>query len=177
MFKRLLVLLLLLTGQARAQGPWQHYNLDVSLEIPPGWKIIQGPVMLSLDPKQRMKGERRPNFGLTWQQSPPPLDDFQRQLVEMIGQKGGTLLASQRLKLCGYPALRVKARMPEKAFQITAEIFLIRVDNSAGYQIICESMQMDTAAAEPVFARILASLRVGPRPRAKQLPVKNDQAT
>ena len=176
MFKRLLLLLLLLTGLAHAKGPWRHYNLNVSLEIPPGWKIIQGPVMLSLDPKQPLKGERRPNFGLTWQQCPPHLDDFQRQLVELIRQKGGTLLSSQRVRVCGYPALRVKARLPEKSVQFTNDIILIRVDDAAGYQIICESMQMDTAAAEPVFARILASLRVGPRMRSKQLPIKNDQS-
>ena len=170
----MLILLVLLTGLAHAKGPWQHYNLDVSLEIPPDWKIIQGPVMLSLDPKQRLKGERRPNFGLTWQQSPPALDVYQRQLVEAVREKGGTLLATQRVKVCGYPALRVKARMPEKAFQITADIILVRVSDFGGYQILCESMQMDTAAAEPIFARILSSLRVGPRPHARPLPVKNE---
>ena len=167
-------LLLLLTGLAPAKPRWQHYNLDVSLNVPPGWKIIQGPVMLSLDPKQKMKGERRPKFGLTWQQAPPTLDDFQRQITDAIAKKGGTLLSAQRLKISNYPALRVKARIPEKGFQISAEIVLIRVDDFAGYQVLCESMQVDTAVADPFFAQILGSLRVGPRPRKKQLPVVND---
>lgn len=169
-----LLLLLLLSGLAPARPRWQHYNLNVSLDVPADWKIIQGPVMLSLDPKQRLKGERRPKFGLTWEQNPPTLDEFQRQLLASVSQKGGTLLATQKQKISGYPALMVKARMPEKAFQITAEIWLIRVSDFAGYQIICESMQIDTAAAEPVFARIMASLKVGPRPRASKLPVVND---
>mgnify|MGYP003605497022 CR=1 FL=1 len=166
--------LLLLTGLALARPRWQHYNLDVSLNVPSAWKIIQGPVMLSLDPKQKMKGERRPNFGLTWQQTPPTLDQFQRQITEMVAKKGGTLLSTQRLTISNYPAIRVKSRLPEKAFQITVEVILIRVNDFAGYQIICESMQVDTAAADPYFAEILGSLRVGPRPRAKPLPVVND---
>ena len=172
--KHLFLLLLLLTGLAPAKPRWQHYNLDVSLNVPSGWKIIQGPVMLSLDPKQKMKAERRPNFGLTWQQTPPTLDQFQRQMVDAITKKGGTLLSTQRLKISNYPAVRVKARIPEKVFQITADVLLIRVNDFAGYQVICESTQMDTAAVDPVFAQILDSLRVGPRPRVKPLPVVND---
>ncbi len=168
------LLLLLLTGLALAKPRWQHYNLDVSLNVPSGWKIIQGPVMLGLDPKQKMKGERRPKFSLTWQQSPPTLDEFHRQMVDAVSKQGGTLLSTQRLKISNYPAIRLKARIPEKVFQISADVMLIRVNDFAGYQIICESMQVDTATAEPFFAQILGSLRVGPRPRAKPLPVVND---
>lgn len=171
---RRLFFVLLLSGLAWADKAWQHYSLDVSLTVPTGWKIIQGPVMLGLDPKERMRGERRPKFGLTWQQSPPSLDDFQNQVGASIKQKGGTLLAAQKLKISGYPALKLRARMPEKAFQIDAEIILIRASDFAGYQIISESMSVDTAAAAPTFAKILASLRVGPRPRARQIKVQND---
>ena len=166
--------MLLLTAVAAAEGAWQHYNLDVSLKVPAGWKIIQGPVMLSLDPKQRMKGERRPSFGLTWQQAPPTLEDFQRQVTDSVKQKGGSLVATQKTKVSGYPALRVRARMPEKVFTIAAEIILVRVDQSAGYLITTESMAQDTAAADPAFAQILSSVRLGPRPRKVKLPVKND---
>ena len=147
------LLLLLLAGLAPAKPRWQHYNLDVSLNVPPGWKIIQGPVMLSLDPRQKMKGERRPNFGLTWQQTPPTLDDFQRQITDAIAKKDGTLLSIQRQKISNCPALRVKARLPEKGFQISTEVALIRVGDFAGYQVACESMQVDTARLVLKFAR------------------------
>ena len=169
----LLLLLLLMPVPAQAALPWQHYRLDVSLKIPDGWKIIQGPVMLHLDPKQRMQGERRPKFGLTWQQAPPTLDEFQSQVSASIAKSGGTLLAAQKLKISGYPAIRLRARMPEKVFQFTTELILIRVDAYAGYLITTESMQVDTAAADPIFVQILASLKVGPRPRAKSLKVQN----
>ena len=165
---------MLLTTLAWAEGPWRHYNLDVSLTVPPGWKIIQGPSMLSLDPKQRMQGERRPRFGLTWRQAPPSLDDFQRQAAGSIKQGGGTLVGAHKLKIAGYPALKVRARMPEKVFSITTELILVRVDDYAGYLITTESMAQDTAAADPYFAKILNSLRLGPRIRKAKLPVKNE---
>ncbi|MBS2033924.1 hypothetical protein JST97_03000 [bacterium] len=174
MIRQLAFFLILLTAGALARPRWQHYNLDVSLNVPTGWKIIQGPVMLSLDPKQKLKGERRPNFGLTWQQTPPTLDEFRDRMVKTVAKKGGTLLATQRLVISNYPALLVKARLPEKAFQMEVEVLLIRVDQFAGYQVVCESMHEDAAAVSPVFHQILDDLRVGPRPRAKQLPVVNE---
>lgn len=167
-------LLFLLAGLAMAEGLWQHYNLDVSLTVPRGWKIIQGPVMLDLDPKQRMVAERRPSFKLTWQQGPPTLEDFQRQVVDSVKQKGGSLVFVKTTQVSGYPAVRIRALMPESVFKVTADVILVRVDASAGYMITMESFTQDTGAAEPYFADILQSLRLGPRPRKVKLPVKND---
>lgn len=171
---RYFLVILLLSGLVWADKAWQHYSLDVALTVPTGWKIIQGPVMLQLDPKQPWKGERRPKFGLTWRQSPPGLDQFETEMKAAIRQKGGSLLAARRLKLAGYPALRVRANMPEKGIPVTAEVILIRVDDLAGYLVTTESLGVDTAAADPAFAKILTSLRVGPRPRTRQLKVEND---
>jgi hypothetical protein len=169
-----LTLLLLLLLPVAAEGPWQHYNLDVSLNVPRGWKIIQGPVMLNLDPKEPMKAERRPKFGLTWQQTPPSLKDFQDQVQSSVKQKGGSTLFAKNIQVSGYPAVRIRAVMPESVFKVTADVILVRVDQYAGYQITMESFTQDTKAADPYFMGILESLRLGPRPRKVKLPVKND---
>lgn len=127
-------LFLLLSSCARAEGPWQHYKLDVRLTVPPGWKIIQGPVMLQLDPKRPLKAERRPSFNLTWQQTPPTLDEFKEEVVGAVKKKGGSLAFVKPLQISGYPALRVRAVMPEGPYAITADLVLIRVDRFAGHQ-------------------------------------------
>jgi hypothetical protein len=171
---KICLLLLLLTALSTAEGAWKHYRLDVSLTVPVGWKIIQGPGMLSLDPKQRMKAERRPKFGLTWQQAPSTLEEFQGHVVQSIKQTGGTVVFAKKLTVSGYPAARIRALVPEKIFKVTADVILVRVDNYAGYMITMESFAQDTPAADTHFSQILKSLKLGPRPRKVELPVKND---
>jgi len=73
MLLRCLLLVLLSLKAGWAQTPWRHYNLDIRLTVPKGWRVTQGPVVVDISPRARFQGERKPKFGLTWQQAPPTL--------------------------------------------------------------------------------------------------------
>jgi hypothetical protein len=138
--------------------------------VPADWKIIQGPVMLS-SIRSNAERERRPKFGLTWEQNPPTLDEFQRQLLASVSKRRHA--AAPRSRKFRLSRTHGQGTHAGKGFQITAEIWLIRVSDFAGYQIICESMQIDTAAAEP-FSPGSWQSESRPASRASKLPVVND---
>ncbi|MFN8608206.1 MAG: hypothetical protein U0931_11790 [Vulcanimicrobiota bacterium] len=169
---KLWVLCLFSHSAALAERPWRHYNLDVRLTVPSGWRLIQGPVMVQLSPNKPWKGERRPSMNITWQQNPPTFTDFRQQLDQRLQKQGGKVLQSDTYQTSGFPCLFTRIQTLDNGVPVAADAALIRVDDYRGYLAIGECLQVDASRARPVFQQILASLRVGPRPRPKQLPLQ-----
>lgn len=169
---KLTVLALLICVPAAADRPWRHYNLDIRLNVPDNWRLIQGPVMVELSPSKRWKGERRPSMNITWQQVPPSFKDFRQQLDERLKKQGGKVIQSDTYNASGYPALLTRVQTLDHGVLVCADLVLIRVDDYRGYLAMGECLQVDAAQARPIFQQILTSLKVGPRPRPKALPLQ-----
>jgi hypothetical protein len=172
MNRRLAVLCLLVCAPAAADRPWRHYNLDLSLKVPDGWRLVQGPVMVELSPNKPWKGERRPSMNITWQQAPPTFKDFRQQMDELLKKQGGKMIQSDTYTASGFPALLTRIQTFDNGVPVGADAVLIRVDDYRGYLAMGECLQVDAAQARPIFLQILTSLKVGPRPRPKPLPLQ-----
>lgn len=150
-----LLLLTLLSLSGWAAERWYHYNLNVSLVVPAEWRLSKGPVMVELSPPRDWKGDRRPRFHLVWRYPAPSFKEFENQ----VHQSGAAVDFFKKGQVAGHEARRARISTGRER----VEVILVRVSDAAAYLIQHEALEVDWAAAAPVFQQIEASLQLGPK--------------
>lgn len=164
--KRLALVLIWCATVALADIRFRHDTLDISFVVPSGWRTLQGPAMADLSPDKDLKGERRPTLTITVRNPPLTFEQFEAEIRQSIKTKGGNrsyhLNGISQKDIASFPARTHHYVVVEKGSRFRFTISLVRLSKFHGFVVTTECMEVDAKAVEPVFAKVIAGLRLGP---------------